>query len=399
MKKPINEQARLESLHSYGLIGTPPEKDFDELAEMASRICEVPMSAITLIDTAQQWMKSSVGLENKTIPREDAFCAHTILKDQIMIVSDTKKDQRFIDNPLVTGSPDIRFYAGMPLVNQQGFRLGALCVLDTKPHQLTETQQYYLSVLAKQVVKRMELHKKVVELERLNDANSKLMSVISHDFRSPLNSLYGLLELAEKFNLDQEEFKKFLPDIRRGFTATSVLLTNLLDWAATQFGQTQVTFSAIELHGFVKQVIYENKPQFDKKGNSVSNHIPQSMMGWVNENLLKAILRNLTLNANKFTDSGTIVISAEEKGDLIQISVQDSGIGIPSDRMARLFEWNTRSSTNGTAGEKGSGFGLQLCKEFVERGGGTLWATSSPGSGSTFYFTVPRDVNSQTTTS
>lgn len=386
---PANEQERLKALESYGLTGTPPEKDFDELAEMASRICEMPMSAVTLIDTTHQWLKAKVGLDQDYGPREEAFCAHTILDDAMFIVPDATKDQRFVANPLVTGKPDIRFYAGMPLINTEGFRLGALCVLDTKPRVLTETQKYYLTVLARQVVKQMELHKKVAELQRLNDANSKLISVISHDLRSPLSSLFGLLELVDKYGLSQEEFRKLLPDVRRGFTAASGLLTNLLDWAATQFSQAELIFAEGSLYALTEQVIFDNQPQFDKKGNVVLNQLSETLVGRINENLVKAILRNLIMNANKFTNEGTITISAETKNNLIEICVRDTGTGIPPERLARLFEWKARSSTTGTNGEKGSGFGLQLCKEFAERGGGTLWCTSVLGSGSAFYFTIP----------
>lgn len=385
---PANEQERLKALESYGLAGTPPEEDFDELAEMASRICEMPMSAITLIDTTRQWLKAKVGLEQTVGPREEAFCAHTILDDAMMIVPDATKDERFESNPLVTGNPDIRFYAGMPLINPEGFRLGSLCVLDTKPRVLTETQKYYLNVLARQVVKQMELHRKVTELERLNDANSKLISVISHDLRSPLSSLFGLLELVDKYGLSQEEFLKLLPDVKRGFTAASGLLTNLLDWAATQFSQAELIFAEGSVHALTEQVIFDNQPQFDKKGNVVLNTISEATMGWINENLVKAILRNLMMNANKFTSAGSITISAERKQDLIEICVRDAGTGIPPEKLASLFEWNMRSSTNGTNGEKGSGFGLQLCKEFAERGGGKLWATSEAGKGAAFFFTV-----------
>ncbi|HRG08998.1 MAG TPA: GAF domain-containing sensor histidine kinase, partial [Cyclobacteriaceae bacterium] len=321
---PANEQERLKALESYSLTGTPPEKDFDELAEMASRICEMPMSAVTLIDTTHQWLKAKVGLDQDYGPREEAFCAHTILDDAMFIVPDATKDQRFVANPLVTGKPDIRFYAGMPLINTEGFRLGALCVLDTKPRVLTETQKYYLTVLARQVVKQMELHKKVAELQRLNDANSKLISVISHDLRSPLSSLFGLLELVDKYGLSQEEFRKLLPDVRRGFTAASGLLTNLLDWAATQFSQAELIFAEGSLYALTEQVIFDNQPQFDKKGNVVLNQLSETLVGRINENLVKAILRNLIMNANKFTNEGTITISAETKNDLIEVCVRDT---------------------------------------------------------------------------
>ncbi|MBX2916076.1 MAG: GAF domain-containing sensor histidine kinase [Cyclobacteriaceae bacterium] len=388
MHIPENDQERVAALQTYQLTGTPPEQEFDELVEMASRICDMPMSAITLIDSSQQWLKAKIGLPHSVGPREEAFCAHTILDEQLLIVPDATRDERFANNPLVTGNPDIRFYAGMPLINPDGFRLGSLCVLDTKPRELTESQQYYLSVLARQVVKQMELRKKVLELKLLNDANSKLISVISHDLRSPLNSLFGLLELAEKYNLTQEDFKKFLPDVKRGFAAANSLLTNLLEWAAIQFTQTQLKFSQTPLRPLVEELIEENHLLFEKKQNTILNKIETDLEGWINVNLVKAILRNLILNANKFTSVGTITITARKQPDKVEIAVQDTGSGIAPERLARLFEWESRTSTIGTGGERGSGFGLQLCKEFVQQGGGSIWVSSQEGKGSIFYFTV-----------
>lgn len=386
---PKDEAARLAALESYQLAGTPPEKDFDELAELASKLCDVPMSAITLIDTAQQWLKAKVGLPDSVGPREEAFCAHTILQDEMMIVPDATKDKRFVNNPLVTGNPDIRFYAGMPLINEDGFKLGSLCVIDTKPRQLTETQKSYLTVLAKQVVQQMELRRKVSELERLNDANSKLMSVISHDLRSPLGSLYGLLEMVERYGLTHDEFRNMIPDVKKGFVAANGLLTNLLEWASSQFSQGEAKRAPVFLRLLVDQVIKGNELLFEKKGNKVLNRVAVPTMVFVNDNMVKAIVRNLLLNANKFTSDGTLTISAEEKNGLMEVCVADTGAGMPPDRLARLFSWETRSSTVGTQGEKGSGFGLQLCKEFAEKSGGRLWASSEEGKGSSFYFTLP----------
>lgn len=379
----------MASLRSYNLLDTAPERDFDELVELASLICETPISTITLIDEARQWFKAKVGLDSSEGSRDESFCAHAILDDQMMIVPDATQDKRFFDNPLVLGQPDIRFYAGMPLINPEGYKLGTLCVIDTKPKDLTETQKFCLTVLSKQVVKQMELHRKVSELEHLNDANSKLMSVISHDLRSPLGSLYGLLEMVERYGLTHDEFRAMMPDIKRGFVAANGLLTNLLEWAHSQFSQIEVKRAPVFLRLLADQVVKSNELLFEKKGNKVLNRVAVPTMVVVNENMVKAIIRNLLMNANKFTGEGTITITAEDKDGFIEVCITDTGAGISPERLARLFSWETRSSTVGTQGEKGSGFGLQLCKEFAEKSGGTLWATSTEGKGSSFCFTLP----------
>jgi signal transduction histidine kinase len=386
--KPAQEAERLEALKDYNILDSAPERDFDEIVELASMICETPISVITLIDEARQWFKSKVGLEITETSRDIAFCAHAINSEQVMIVPDATKDKRFVDNPLVTSSPDIRFYAGMPLVTPDGFKLGTLCVIDRKPKNLLPHQLFALQVLSKQVIKQMELRKKVYELELMNDTHRKLLSVIGHDLRSPLTSLYGLLELSEKYDLPPEEFKKKLPEVRQGFIAANALLSNLLDWTTSQFESNGIKQKVVFLRQVVEQVLENNEHQFLQKGNTVDNLIDTTLQVVADENMLRTIFRNLILNANKFTDNGRITISTLSVKDWVEICVTDTGIGMDKDQLSKMFNWDKRSSARGTQGERGSGFGLLVSQEFVENNGGRIRVESSPKQGSSFYFTL-----------
>ncbi len=387
---PKDELKRLAALKEYDILDTEPEKDFDELVALASAICETPISTITLIDEGRQWHKAKLGVTDREGNRDYAFCAHAILDDEIMIVPDATKDDRFFDNPWVTGSPDIRFYAGMPLVNTEGYKLGTLCVIDRKPKNLSESQMLSLRVLGKQAMKQLELRRKLTELQRLNDINNKLLSVISHDLRSPFSSLYGLLEMVERYDLPPEEFKNMIPNVKKGFTSANGLLTNLLEWATTQFEQNVIARKPIALDQVVNQVTESNSQLFQQKENKIINEINSDLKPVGDENMIKAVLRNLMMNANKFTQNGTITLSAKESGNKIVTCVADSGVGIAPEHTGKLFSWGHRSSTNGTKGEKGSGFGLLVCKEFVEKNGGQMWFTSELGKGSQFYFSLPK---------
>lgn len=150
---PTNEMLRLQALYDLSILDTPREKNFDDITAIASMICDVPVSVITLVDTDRQWFKSSVGLEGSETARDVAFCAHAILQpQQLTIVPDALQDKRFADNPLVIGEPHIRFYAGAPLVTEKGSALGTLCVVDYKPRTLTAEQQKALTALAHQVM-------------------------------------------------------------------------------------------------------------------------------------------------------------------------------------------------------------------------------------------------------
>jgi PAS domain S-box-containing protein len=168
-----DEKERLEALRQTGLLDTLPEQVFDDLTALASTICEAPIALVSLVDESRQWFKSAVGLGARETPREQAFCAHAIHGTEIFVVPDAKEDERFTDNPLVTGDPRIRFYAGAPLITSKGHAIGTLCVIDRVARTLTAAQERALQALARQVRSQIELRLKSAELERqrlFNDA-------------------------------------------------------------------------------------------------------------------------------------------------------------------------------------------------------------------------------------
>jgi hypothetical protein len=157
---PLNEELRLQDLYSYDLLDTAAESDFDDLVELASQICKCPISLISLLDKDRQWFKARYGIEEQSTPRDVAFCSHAILHDDVMIVEDSMKDERFLDNPLATGSMNIRFYAGAPIMSPTGHKLGTICLIDHKPKVLTAEEQRALHLLSNQVTKLLEIRRR-----------------------------------------------------------------------------------------------------------------------------------------------------------------------------------------------------------------------------------------------
>jgi PAS domain S-box-containing protein len=167
-KEPINELERVAALHQCNILDTKPEKGFDDITQLAAQICQTPIALVSLIDKERQWFKSKVGIETLETPKKIAFCAHAILQDGIFIISDTLTDERFRDNPLVTGAPHIRFYAGVPIKTAEGFPIGTLCVIDLKPRELNQEQILALKSLASQVRYIIETRRSITKIGRLS---------------------------------------------------------------------------------------------------------------------------------------------------------------------------------------------------------------------------------------
>jgi GAF domain-containing protein len=154
---PADEEARQESLRTYEILDTQAEKVFDDITAVIAGICDTPIALLTFIDGNRQWIKANFGLPLRQTTRNASICAHAICRDELFVVPDTLRDARFADNPFVIGEPHIRFYAGMPLITPEGHALGALCVIDHSPRQLSEDQKAKLEALAQSAMLLLEI--------------------------------------------------------------------------------------------------------------------------------------------------------------------------------------------------------------------------------------------------
>jgi GAF domain-containing protein len=176
---PRNEKKRLKVLWQYEVLDTVPEELFDDLTELAARICEAPISLISLVDEDRQWFKSRVGITVSETSRDVSFCAHAIAQKELFIVPDATLDARFAKNPLVTSEPKVRFYAGAPLITPDGYALGTLCVIDKVPRELRPDQKQALVILARHVVSQLELRRRSRELGDIRQQNVELQAEVA----------------------------------------------------------------------------------------------------------------------------------------------------------------------------------------------------------------------------
>jgi len=201
---PKSEEIRLADLALYDIIDTPEEKEFDELRELAAQICDCPISLITLLDSDRQWFKSKQGIDDQGTPRNLSFCSHAILDDGIMVVEDASSDERFFDNPFVTGGTKIRFYAGAPIVSPTGQKLGTICVIDRHPRKFTAEQYRALEILSNQITKLLELRLKSKVIEQRANEIIKIKNKATIDFINELDKEHFSVAKELHENIAQE---------------------------------------------------------------------------------------------------------------------------------------------------------------------------------------------------
>lgn len=394
---PANEADRIKSLHEFDIVNTEPEQEYDDIVKLATHICNIGTAHVSLIDSEKQWIKAKIGLGVQNLDRRLAFCAHTILEDDIFIVPDASKDVRFFDHPMVLAEEGVRFYAGMPLTTSRGHTLGSLCVIDTKPRVLNDEQINALRILSKQVIHQLELRKankmliqQQQHLQQKNDINNKLLSIIGHDVRSPLATLTGLIDLLRRGSLTDVELHQVLGHIDATLGTAGKLLNDLLHWAAGQ-QQSAGSRDTLDLNVLPETILSQYEIEFSRKRNTVKNLVPKNSVVVFDKNALEFVLRNLVLNANKFTAQGTITIDTRQSENSWELRVNDTGKGMNTEQLESLFDWRRRQSTPGTDDEKGSGLALLLGFDLLQKNGATLKAESRLGQGSTFSIVIPRE--------
>jgi signal transduction histidine kinase len=238
-------------------------------------------------------------------------------------------------------------------------------------------------------IRTLEIKQQNLELEEVNHVKDKLLSVVSHDIRGPLGSLHLALNLVKSGSLSAEEFQKITEGLESRLTQTTEFIDNLLQWAKLQMKGETFEPDRLDLSKLAEESARLVEPDCTQKNIRLENHIHGNLYAYADLNMIRSVFRNLLTNAIKFTKpNGTISISAYGLDEKIVLSVADSGVGIPEKNRSKMFTIAS-VATQGTKQEKGTGLGLVLCKEFVEKNGGNIWFESQQGKGTTFFFSVP----------
>ncbi|MHB0756788.1 sensor histidine kinase [Polaribacter sp. M15] len=391
---PKNEEERLKVLREYKILDTLPEEDYDAIAKIASGICNTPIALISLIDKDRQWFKSTHGIAAEQTPRELSFCAHSILQpDDLLIVNDATKDERFYDNPLTTGEPNVIFYAGAPLNTSEGQAIGTLCVIDNKPKELSKEQQEALKLLAKQTVSLLDLRKRNYELNKVNDKVTKLNEQLNnfayrltHDLKSPIsgvNFLVQVLKEDHKILFQETEAEEYINLISGRMNYMSTLIDEILEY--TKVNTEHIVYEDFNLKTLLDSIInnidFENKIALNS--NNLDINIRSSKIGFVQ------VFQNLISNSRKFSDEEKVNLEIDfSKDDTHYYFVyKDNGPGIKEEYWKKVFNmFETLENTN----NENTGIGLATVKSIIKRLGGIIYTKDRDDlkKGASFHFSV-----------
>lgn len=371
---PRNEKLRLDSLKSFKILDTLPEKEYDNLTMLASQICSTPIALISLITEDRQWFKSHYGLTATETPREIAFCAHAInTPKKTLVIPDSRKDERFHDNPLVTNDPNVIFYAGTPLNTPDGYSLGTLCVIDNKPHQITETQLNALEALAEQVISQFMLRKNIELLETKNKETTQLNKQLNsfahsltHDIKTPIR---GIQTIASWLKADYEKIldnkaMEYIDIILSRTSYMDTLSTGMLDYS--QKTNENIIYSKFNMKSLLKEVC--NNFQIE---NFHYDFLHSNFDITHSEVAFLTIFQNLISNSVKYNDkeSGLVKIIFSNSKHNLEITYEDNGPGIPKEFREKVF---LLFETIGSKNENRAGIGLSTVKSFINRLNGSI---------------------------
>ncbi|MGI4759034.1 MAG: GAF domain-containing protein [Janthinobacterium lividum] len=387
---PANDEERLTELRSYGLLDTPAEQGYDDITLLASYICETPYALVTLVDRDRQFFKSERGLGSRETNRADSFCGHAILEPETMVVPDSHTDPRFAENPLVTGSPGIRFYAGAPLITPGGYMLGTVCVFDNKPRDLRPDQVEALQALARQVMARMELGRKMRQEQAAADslrlaeklaAVGRMASAMAHEINNPLQSLTNLLFMVQTTD-DRAERAEYLRLANEELGRVSHLVTLTLRFHSQSSGPRPV-----RLGETAESVLLLFRTRLEHANVKVDLRDRQKRLLVCFAEDVRQVLASLlanSLDALAACGKGKLLLRMRDGQDPtsgqrgVYLTVADTGTGIPPETFARLFQ-----PFNTTKGIRGTGLGLWVAKGVLVKHGGKIRARTRFGGAGT----------------
>ena len=435
----FNETERINALHRYNILDTPPDGSFDRITSMAAKLIKVPIAIVSLVDSDRIWFKSHHGLDIQQIDRSPGLCASAILSQELYVITDASKDVRSLTNPLVVSEFGLRFYAAAPLTTHDGYNLGTLCVIDKQIRSISTEELEILKDLAAVVMDQIELRlaarnidwlnselkQEIIERKRAesmaqkaNQAKSEFLANMSHELRTPLNGILGYAQIMQR---DKDATPKQLDGINIIYQCGSHLLTlinDILDLSKIEAKKLELYPKDFHLATFLQGVAEICRIKAEQKEIAFRvqtlNQLPAAIHA--DEKRLRQVLINLLGNAIKFTDTGSVTFkvgvidtsvrvkeieSGEENAETnnqqpttnnqqptthkIRFQVEDTGIGMNPNQLSKIF-LPFEQVGDGDRKVEGTGLGLTISQKIVQMMGSQFQVESTPGVGSKFWF-------------
>lgn len=421
--RPLNDPERLAALDQLGLLDSEAEMNFDRISRLASRLINAPVALLSLVDDRRQFFKSAHGLtgavaEARETPLSHSFCQHVVTSGDHLIVNDATQHPLVCDN-LAVRDLGVQAYLGIPVRDINGYVLGSFCIVNDTPREWSAEDIEVMTDLANMVATEIALRQQnaalheakkradylASEATNAEQAKANFLANMSHEIRTPMNAVIGMTELLLHTTLTAEQ-GEFVNTIRTSSDTLLALINDILDFSKIESGSMELEDEVLNLRSCVESALDLNAGAAALKNLDLllwmEPNVPTAIHGDVTR--IRQILTNLISNAVKFTTTGEVHVTVSVKEDKLRrageaassdlwqtlcFSVRDTGIGIPQNRMDRLFRSFSQVDASTTRHYGGTGLGLAICARLAELMQGKIWVESQPSEGSTFFVEIP----------
>lgn len=388
---PDNEFLRLSKLRSYNILDTDFEQNFDRITALISEIYAAPIALVSLVDEDRQWFKSSCGLDARETGRDIAFCSHAILSEDVFYIEDATKDERFKDNPLVTGELNIRTYCGAPLIDPEGFRLGTLCLIYDEVTPVSEAARDQLKKFAAIAVDEILLRTSLEDQSRLRKeavdnalSRSKFYASLVHDLKSPLNSVMGFSSLLQSNpSCSEKKIVDYASFIHKSGSQLLSMINTIMEASRLQAGEQTVDLADASLSDIEENCLVPLKSYAESEGKSLETE------GWdssihvnTDADAMQKVITNIVDNAIKFSPTkGVITCRAKVGATSITFDIQDQGPGFTETGLKNFGRAYFTESHTLAPGSTGTGLGAFSAYKILELLSGTITAQNTKEGG------------------
>lgn len=389
---PVNEMERILGLSEFDLDYSNLQNNFKDLTRLAAKVADTEISLVNLIDSFTQWTVSDFGLSIEQMPREDSVCQYTIVTKTFFEVKDLSADERFKEKFYVKDDPKLRYYFGVPLLTEEGYSLGALCVMDKVGKEISPEKVELLKIIASEIVDRLLTIKMIQDLQQKVKEAKDTQIKVAHDIRGPLSGIIGLARIINEMGTDTNvaDIQDLVALIHKGGNSLLELADEILGANKKKTGSSQFTLS-----GFKELLVKLYIPQaLNKQIDFTVDIEPKSEELPVSRNKLLQIIGNLISNAIKFTpNKGKVSVYlglvVNNSGYDLHMIISDTGKGLSQNTINNILSGKI-NTTEGTDGEQGYGFGLDLVMHLIKKLDGQINISSELGKGSVFSVVIPQ---------